>query len=271
MADRDPPTPSTISIGAGLPPVPLKLATRIHAWEFIEMAELLPDRMGVTSKFESEDERDKLGRKPKRRQVTNILEWVQCFGIYVAVIAEKHPKKVRDLLGYQALILEANMEYEGGTWLGYDRRFRLSVAGNPDAVWAHIDPTLWNMAFTGHAKAKRCRYCFSLTHLSSDCDLAPTTVTTQAVAGPSNSRGPKTPRICLQWNYSSDAQCPYPGCKYLHICLRCAQDPTVQDKQHKASHCPKRFPASAKRAASAQPLFPAHGGPSMAPARYRPY
>ena len=81
---------------------------------------------------------------------------------YVAVIAGKHPKKVCDLMGYQALILEANVAYEEGTWLGYDRRFRLSVAGNPDAVWAHI--ALWNKAFTGHAKAKRCRYCFSLTH-----------------------------------------------------------------------------------------------------------
>ena len=36
-----------------------------------------------------------------------------------------------------------------------------------------IDPTLWNMAFTGQAKSRRCKFCFSLTHPSEDYDWAP--------------------------------------------------------------------------------------------------
>ncbi len=40
----------------------------------------------------------------------------------MAVIASEKPERVQDLLGYQALILEARMEYDGDGWLGYDRR-----------------------------------------------------------------------------------------------------------------------------------------------------
>ncbi len=32
-----------IYVGEALPPVPAKLAGRIQAWEFVEMAELLPE------------------------------------------------------------------------------------------------------------------------------------------------------------------------------------------------------------------------------------
>ena len=54
-----------------------------------------------------------------------------------------------DMLGYQALIVEACMQYEGDSWLGYDRQFHQTEAGSPGTIWAKIEPMLWNMAFTG--------------------------------------------------------------------------------------------------------------------------
>ena len=100
-------------------------------------------------------------RETKRRLVTNILEWVQCYSIYVAEMTTKHPQ---DLMRYQALIVEACMEYGSDSLLGYDRRFCQTAAASPDMVWAKIDPTLWNMAITGQAKSSRCKFCSSLTH-----------------------------------------------------------------------------------------------------------
>ena len=160
---------SVLSIGAGLPPVPRKLVTRIQAGEFVDMAELLPDCMGITStpSFLS-DKDEKQPFKTKRRQVTNITEWVQCYSIYVAVLTSKYTDKIQDLMGYQALIIEACMEYGSKAWLGYDRRFRQTAAASSSTQWAKIDPTLWNMAFTEQAKAHHCKYCFSLTHQSSE-------------------------------------------------------------------------------------------------------
>ena len=48
--DRPPPTtPATVMfIGAGLPPVPQKLVLRIQAGEYVDMVELLPDRLGIS-------------------------------------------------------------------------------------------------------------------------------------------------------------------------------------------------------------------------------
>ena len=55
--------------------------------------------------------------------MTNILEWIQCFSVYIAVITRKQPDRIQDLLGYQSRILETHLEYAGDYWLGYDRRF----------------------------------------------------------------------------------------------------------------------------------------------------
>ena len=74
------------------------------------MAELLPDRLGVSANPQNTGEKeDKQLSRSKKCQVTSILEWVQCFSIYTAVIAAKHPERIQDLLGYQALIIEAHI------------------------------------------------------------------------------------------------------------------------------------------------------------------
>lgn len=64
--------------------------------------------------------------------ITNILEWVECFAIYVrSGSKQKQSQRVPEMLGYLILILEAQIEYAGDRWLGYDRRFRMVMAGIP--------------------------------------------------------------------------------------------------------------------------------------------
>ena len=128
------------SIGAGVPPVPDKIVSRIAAGEFIEMSELLPDHLGTARLGAGEDQ----SRAPRLRckVVTNILEWVECFAIYVAVVSRTQPQRVPEMLGYLMLILEAHMEYVGEGWLGYDRQFQLTAARHPSTNWATINTTL---------------------------------------------------------------------------------------------------------------------------------
>ena len=116
------------------------------------------------------------------------------------------------------------MEYKGDSWLGYDRRFRQTVAGSPGAMWAKIDPTLWNMAFTGQAKARQCKHCFSLSHIAEDCDWAPTPptqLTSLAVPASKPNLHSRSSQICYSWNHNPDPNCVYIGCKYAHTCLYC--------------------------------------------------
>lgn len=61
----------------------------------------------------------------------------------------KTPSRIRDLLGYHTLIIQASMEYKGDGWMGYNHRFHQNAAADPDTVRGHLDPTLWNIAFAG--------------------------------------------------------------------------------------------------------------------------
>ena len=131
VKEPDPEATSVLCIGIGLPPVSKKLVACIQAGEYIDMAELLPDCLGISTGLANRD--DKQATRPRRRQVTNILEWIQCFGIYVAVLTLKYPDRIQDLLGYK---VEACMEYNCEAWLGYDCRFRQDAAASSNTVWA---------------------------------------------------------------------------------------------------------------------------------------
>ena len=233
-----------VSIGQGLPPVPKKLANKIESGEYLNMAELLPNHLGSYRNLTLKDKggvsltlEDKGGvPKSKRRAVTNISEWIQCFSIYIAIIAQKHPERVPDLLGYQYLTIDASIQYEGDSWIEYDRRFRVRAATNSTKIWASLDPTLWNLAFAGNARISRCKHCFGLTHPSAECEweseaVQPINSPPQLFMDPAS----QYRRICRKWNNA-----PVPGCTYEHICFTCAYDSTISNKVHKVIHCPNR-------------------------------
>ena len=73
-----------IFIGEGLQPVPSKLAERIWSWEFVEMADLLPEQMAPKKE---ESALSSLFPVRKRRQVTDINLWLQCFMTYISVMS----------------------------------------------------------------------------------------------------------------------------------------------------------------------------------------
>ena len=49
----------------------------------------------------------------------------------MAVCCWNQPHRIQDLLGYQTMIVEASLEYQGDGWLGYDWRFRQRAVANP--------------------------------------------------------------------------------------------------------------------------------------------
>ena len=175
--------------------------------------------------------------------VSHPLEWVQCFGIYLAVISRKESHRVVDLLGYQHLILQAHQEYHGDGWLGYDRRFCQRAV--PSRSWSTIDTTLWNLAFSGKGSSRLCSHCFSSSHSSRDCELNPgsnpyehpsTCPPFRPQFPPPQGRWP----VCFDWNETAAPGCPHPACRFEHSCYYCTHNPNARDKAHKAIFCPNR-------------------------------
>ena len=89
------------------------------------MSKPLPDRLGCPKSGQAME--DLSNPKSRKQQVSTMLEWIQCFGIYIAVLTRKYPEQIPDLLEYQSLIIEVHLEYEGDNWLAYDRQFHLSA------------------------------------------------------------------------------------------------------------------------------------------------
>ena len=179
----------------------------------------------------------------------------------MSVIAKTQPYLVPDLMGYQILIIEVGTEYRNNSWLAYDRCFRQQVAAHPQCKWSNIDSTLWTLAFTSQAKTSRCRHCFSLFHLSQDCELDPNptspTIEPQ-YTGASHVRPVCRRLICQQWNQESSQSCSYPNCRFEHVCSIYAVNPAARDINHKAIVCPNH-PAQNHQPINAQrppPLFP---------------
>ena len=79
--------------------------------------------------------------------VSDIIDWVQCFAIYMAIISRQKLKRVSDLLGYQSLITGASQDCRKGQWVIYDCRFRLKASASHISQWSVIDVTIWNMTF----------------------------------------------------------------------------------------------------------------------------
>ena len=128
---------------------------------------------------------------------------------------QKYPDNVQNMLGYQAFIVDAHTEYEGDGWQGYDHWFRQTAAAVPDTPWAKIKLTLLKQSL--HQASS-----FSLTHVAEDCDWAPTPTTSRNINTKQGNTTSKWqayhPHTCFEWNNKLSPACPYPNCKYQHIC-----------------------------------------------------
>ena len=226
-ADPQPVDPTSRPLAAmllscELPPVPTKLIKRIQDDLFVEMFELLPERL-ISADYNAGDGTGSQKQKPQ--EDLSILQWIQCFGIYIAIISQTEPERTADLLGYQQLINNSSQQCQEGHWVIYDRRFHLKVSATRCKEWASIDINIWNIAFPGRAFT-----------------AAPVKGFRKPGSGATgySTRPPpyKNKNVCLDWNDDPSPSCPYPDCRFEHRCYRCICNPRITDNQHKAIFCP---------------------------------
>ena len=254
-------------LGEGLPPVPAKLVEKIRRGEFVDMAELLRDNIEAERRRGSASDIKSLAQK--RREVPDILSWVQCFGAYACVVASQHPERLTQLLAYQTTIIREARRCGGAGWQGYDAMFRQHAANAANPVdWSQLNPSLYAVTFMAqqNGRGRTCEHCLESDHVSAECALAqsqpvqpqpPVRPPPPVGQGPglgvadsrrpgdtrdplpmavARNRGPSrtvVDRVCYSWN---DGFCRFqPRCRFRHECARCGGD-------HRASECPRRPP-----------------------------
>ena len=153
----------------GLAPVPAKLVARIRRGKFVNTAELLRDNLEALRRGSLLEPAATSSEHPRkcRREVPDLLSWVQCFGKYLAVIAESETPKprMRQLLAYQTLIVREACRCGGRGWQAYDTMFRQQAAGNQDVDRSKLNPTLYSVTFLAQAGSGRnCVLCMESDH-----------------------------------------------------------------------------------------------------------
>ena len=160
---------------------------------------------------------------PNKPPVTDIRVWLECFGQMAAVLVTRFPEKAPEFWAYQSTILKAAHNYEGGSWVAYDRQYRREMLAKKDLNWSSPNARLYSEAFTGRAKAiPRCPHCLSEDHAAGYCPFNPNP---QGNMGWPSGSLPVTPLlsnsatpICRNFN---ENRCRFSRCRFLHICLEC--------------------------------------------------
>jgi len=250
-------------LASSFAPIPAKLVKRIQDLAYIDLRELLPDNLVLTEKFNALPSHATHHKTPEHREITNIVTWVSCFSTYVAIVAQTHPQRVRDMMAYMRLIVREAHKHGGSGWLQYDCIFRKNNQG-PAASWDVLDPSLLTIvANQGCSPRLPCHHCQEFDHSPHECALAPLEQPTRSqLQGraasytrsgkrlspydtmrysrfqdtSSTSLAPSSglssqQRVCISWN---KGQCAFLGaCNYAHVC------PTCADGSHRARDCPK--------------------------------
>ena len=241
-------TTQQFSMGDGLPPVPAKVVEKILSGQFVDMAELLRDNLEVEwrrNTMESTTAGPVPTARPVRREVPDLLSWVQCFGMFASVMASKFPEKVTQLLAYQTITIREARRCGGGGWQGYDRMFRQQAVSSPGLYWSQLNSSLFAVTVLAqqNGRGKTCRFCLETDHVDEECALAPTAPQPRQ---PMPSQGPQgslshqdlsiregrpgrgsSRGVCYAWN---EGRCTYPYCRFRHICAKCYGD-------HRAVRC----------------------------------
>ena len=158
-----------------------------------------------------------LGQPSKRaeqREVSSLITWVASFTTYIAIVAEAHPERVRDLLAYMRLIIREAHKHGGHGWLTYDAVFRRNRQASSEP-WSVLDPSLHTAYIAGQNLPPRipCKFCNESDHPSEECALAPLVPSVRAsphVPGSSGTPTFKRPlsatsnpapkKLCISWN-----------------------------------------------------------------------
>ena len=198
-------------VGPGFSSIPHKLVQQITAGKFIDLSDLL-----AVNLIESENEPQvfldgrvvfSTTKKRNRRQIEDIVSWVEAFTIYSKVLTSYFPHRWRDLTSYKLLILRTYRQLSGRVWLHYDKAFREHAAATKLTDWSVMNSPLFSLYAAG-ASARSTPF--------QDSNWEPT--------------GAKAAdQVCRSWNRG---KCTAPGlaCKYSHKCAKCGGE-------HRGANC----------------------------------
>jgi hypothetical protein len=160
-----------------------------------------------------------------------IIEWVKAFTVYTAVLLQKHPAQVNELLAYQLTIIKSSQQYDGLQWQAYNTRF---TAATGNQSWSELDTDLYTRFLPVGPSQSHCAL-YVTARSTQQLSAGQKREISKAFPGQPGPAGKKRRRqwsldICSQYNTGS---CSFGQvCKYPHVCGECGGP-------HAARSCPQ--------------------------------
>jgi hypothetical protein len=140
---------------------------------------------------------------------------LQCYALFVAVLAPEQPERMGELMAYQSIIAKASQKYRWPSWVIYDQSFQQEVAGTIGQSWARVDPSTYALCFTGQAMTTDnwCSLCQTLDHTLQTC---PAKASRKRAWNTKGGASPQQQReVCLKYNrFGGDCKLSLPP--HLH-------------------------------------------------------
>ena len=227
-----PPLNQPFVVGPGYSPIPYKVVSQIVAGKYVNLEDLLPENISIQEPEPQLhfDGRLILSNAPKKnkKQITEIVSWVEAFTIYSLIIGKFFPNRLEDLLKYKLLILRTYRQFSGSAWLNYDREFREVAAAEKCTCWSSMNVQLYNFHTAG-------------------AQVRPRAVATTS-GDKREAQGSATSKIlCHSWNAGA-CIAPSMACRFRHACSSC-------EGEHRKISCPGQSskPHRLDRSYSAEP------------------
>lgn len=94
--------------------------------------------------MEGESSQSILQCQGTRREVPDLLSWLQCFSMYAAVTCASKPEKTRELWAYHSLIISEARRCGGQGWLLYnDSALRQQMASRGEGDFSKLNQLLF--------------------------------------------------------------------------------------------------------------------------------
>ena len=107
---------SLVPVGQGLAALPRKLVDRVRANEYINFLELPPAKRKTRTASQMMDGQILLVQAADLNQrwkiIPDLATWLQCYALYVAMLAPDQPRSVPELMAYQTIIFQGEPEIQ---------------------------------------------------------------------------------------------------------------------------------------------------------------
>ena len=127
-----------------IPALPKQLIDSILAWDYIDLSDLLPEQLRVTTPGTFSPGKEVVvvpelswdTRRRKKRQIVDIATWIEVFSIYILVLSSRFPEFLPNLISYQLTIVKLSKRFRYPSWLYYDVEYRKWAAANRIQDWS---------------------------------------------------------------------------------------------------------------------------------------